>query len=82
MGKFHPPSRSHYIPTIVINVVTLFGIPVVEIYVPLDQWHFQWTIDTTTITCCDVAYTNGSTCCSTFIKRRGPIVAPCVFGQL
>jgi hypothetical protein len=68
IGKFHPCSRSHHIPTIVIGVVTQFKILVVESYVPLDQWHLQRTIDTTIVSCCDVTYTNGFACCSTFIK--------------
>jgi hypothetical protein len=82
MGKFQPPSRSHHIPTIAIGVVTQIRIPMVEIYVPLNQWHLQQTTNTTIVTCCDVAYINGFACCSIFIKRRGPIVAPCLFGQL
>jgi len=81
-GKFQPPSRSHHIPTIAIGVVTQFKIPMVEIYVPLHQWHLQQTTNTTIVTGCDVAYTNGFTRCSIFIKRRGPIVAPCLFEQL
>jgi hypothetical protein len=44
--------------------------------------NLQRTTNTTWITCCAIVYKNGATQCSTFIKQKGPTIAPCIFGQL
>jgi hypothetical protein len=44
--------RSHHVPTTPLEMVTRFGVLMVENYVPLDHWQLQRTTNTTKITCC------------------------------
>jgi hypothetical protein len=76
------PVRSHHVSTTPLGVVTQFGVPMVESYVPLNQWHFQMTTNITRTTCCAIPYANSATWCFKFIKQGGPIVVPCFLGQL
>jgi hypothetical protein len=75
--------EAYYVPTTPLGVVvTQFKVRMVENYVPLDNCHLQRTTNPTWITCCVVAFANDATQCSTFIKQKGPIIAPCFFEQL
>jgi hypothetical protein len=51
-------SRSHHIPTTPLEMVTQFGVPMVENYVPPGHWHLQRTTNTTKITYCVMVYVN------------------------
>jgi hypothetical protein len=55
------PVRSHHVSTTPLGVVTQFGVPMVENYVPLNQWHFQMTTNITRTTCCAIPYANSAT---------------------
>jgi hypothetical protein len=52
--------RSRHVPTTPLEMVTQFGVPMGENYVPLDHWHLQRTTNTTKITCCAMVYVNNA----------------------
>jgi hypothetical protein len=71
------PSMSPHVPTIPLGMVTQFGVPMVESYVPPNHWHLRRTTNITRITCC-VSCCLCKQCCSMFNihKTKGTNCSP------